>query len=90
MADTVITTTPPLVATWREIIRSGNPPEGAHIDTVSRWLLITRACVFSMTLTSAGIGGLLAAATAANPNWLRVRLKKCCATHHRRHSSGGP
>ena len=31
------------------------------MDVVSRWLLITRACVFSMTITSALIGGLLAA-----------------------------
>ena len=28
------------------------------MDAVSRWLLITRACVFSMTLTSGLIGGL--------------------------------
>src|SRR5205085_6055673 len=35
---------------------------------VSRWLLITRACVFSMTLTSGLIGGLLAA-TASAPRW---------------------
>jgi 1,4-dihydroxy-2-naphthoate octaprenyltransferase len=39
------------------------------MDAVSRWLLITRACVFSMTITSALIGGLLAAATAADPHW---------------------
>jgi 1,4-dihydroxy-2-naphthoate polyprenyltransferase len=36
---------------------------------VSRWLLITRACVFSMTLTSGLIGGLLAAATGVHPRW---------------------
>ena len=36
---------------------------GRAIDGVSRWLLITRACVFPMTLTSALIGGLLAALT---------------------------
>jgi 1,4-dihydroxy-2-naphthoate octaprenyltransferase len=43
------------------------------MDTVSRWLLITRASVFPMTITSAAIGGLLAAtavAPAASPNWL--------------------
>ena len=42
---------------------------GRAIDGVSRWLLITRACVFSMTITSALIGGLLAAATAPSADW---------------------
>ncbi len=60
---------PSLFDAWRKIIASGNLPEGARIDAVSRWLLITRACVFSMTITSALIGGLLAAATAAHPSW---------------------
>jgi 1,4-dihydroxy-2-naphthoate octaprenyltransferase len=39
------------------------------MDLVSRWLLITRASVFPMTVISALIGGLLAASTP-NPNWL--------------------
>jgi 1,4-dihydroxy-2-naphthoate octaprenyltransferase len=55
--------------TWRAILASGNIPEGRPIDPVSRWLLITRACVFSMTITSALVGGLLAAATAPAPHW---------------------
>ncbi len=58
-----------LADTWRQIVATGNLPEGRHIDAVSRWLLITRACVFSMTLTSGLIGGLLAAATAPHPHW---------------------
>src|SRR2546428_12888401 len=58
-----------LVDSWRQIIATGNLPKGRAIDGVSRWLLITRACVFSMTLTSALIGGLLAAASAAAPRW---------------------
>ena len=33
------------------------------MDAVSRWLLITRASVFPMTILSALIGGLLAAGT---------------------------
>jgi 1,4-dihydroxy-2-naphthoate octaprenyltransferase len=60
---------PSLLDTWRKIIASGNIPAGRRIDAVSRWLLITRACVFSMTLTSGLIGGLLAAATAPHPQW---------------------
>lgn len=58
-----------LIDTWRKILATGNIPEGRRIDAVSRWLLITRACVFSMTLTSGLIGGLLAAASAAHPHW---------------------
>src|SRR5437867_13331794 len=54
---------------WRKILAQGNLPPGRTIDGVSRWLLITRACVFSMTLTSGLIGGLLAAASAPAPRW---------------------
>jgi len=46
---------------WIEAIRTCNLPEGARMDPVSKWLIISRACVFSMTLISALIGGLLAA-----------------------------
>src|SRR5215470_11214400 len=58
-----------LVDSWRQIVATGNLPEGRAMDAVSRWLLITRACVFSMTLTSGLIGGLLAGATAPAPHW---------------------
>jgi 1,4-dihydroxy-2-naphthoate polyprenyltransferase len=58
-----------LADTWRKILVTGNMPEGRAIDGVSRWLLITRACVFSMTITSGLIGGLLAAATAPAVDW---------------------
>ena len=58
-----------LLDSWRQIIATGNLPRGRAMDGVSRWLLITRACVFSMTITSGLIGGLLAAATAPAPRW---------------------
>src|SRR5215468_4256587 len=58
-----------LLENWRSILAQGNLPKGRAIDGVSRWLLITRACVFSMTITSALIGGLLAAATAPVVAW---------------------
>src|SRR5437879_11049820 len=58
-----------LLDSWRQIIATGNLPKGRAMDGVSRWLLITRACVFSMTLTSGLIGGLLAAASAQQPRW---------------------
>ena len=57
-----------LLDSWRQVIATGNLPERRPMDAVSRWLLITRACVFSMTLTSGLIGGLLAAATAPAPH----------------------
>src|SRR6266436_6021855 len=57
-----------LLDSWRQIIATGNLPKGRAIDGLSRWLLITRACVFSMTLTSGLITkrGLLAAIAAVN------------------------
>src|SRR5438132_1933896 len=58
-----------LVESWRQIVFSGNLAPGRPIDAVSRWLLITRACVFPMTLTSGLIGGVLAATIAPAPNW---------------------
>src|SRR5207253_9817894 len=58
-----------LVESWRQIVFGGDLAPGRPIDAVSRWLLITRACVFPMTLTSGLIGGILAATTAPAPNW---------------------
>jgi 1,4-dihydroxy-2-naphthoate polyprenyltransferase len=46
---------------WGEIIRTQNLSPDKAIDPVSRWLLITRASVFPMTILSGLIGGLLAA-----------------------------
>ncbi|MGH7336150.1 MAG: prenyltransferase [Myxococcota bacterium] len=46
---------------WGEIIRTQNLSPDKEMDPVSRWLLITRASVFPMTILSALIGGLLAA-----------------------------
>jgi 1,4-dihydroxy-2-naphthoate octaprenyltransferase len=54
---------------WGEILRTQNLSSDEDMDVVSRWLLITRASVFPMTLTSGAIGGFLAAATP-DPNWL--------------------
>jgi 1,4-dihydroxy-2-naphthoate octaprenyltransferase len=54
---------------WGEILRTQNLSSEKAMDSVSRWLLITRASVFPMTLTSGAIGGFLAA-SAPDPNWL--------------------
>ena len=50
-----------LAANWAAVLGTQNLPRGATMDPVSRWLLIVRASVFPMTLTSGLIGGLLAA-----------------------------
>jgi 1,4-dihydroxy-2-naphthoate octaprenyltransferase len=56
---TEVASSPSLVANWREILRTGNPPEG-KLDPVGRWLVLTRAAVLPMTLTAGLIAGLLA------------------------------
>jgi 1,4-dihydroxy-2-naphthoate octaprenyltransferase len=45
---------------WSEVLRTQNLSEDKEMDLGSKWLLIVRASVFPMTLTSAAIGGLLA------------------------------
>jgi 1,4-dihydroxy-2-naphthoate octaprenyltransferase len=54
---------------WGEVLSTQNLSPEKRMDGVSRWLLITRASVFPMTLSSAAIGGLLAAASP-DVNWL--------------------
>jgi 1,4-dihydroxy-2-naphthoate octaprenyltransferase len=45
---------------WKEIFETANPPATRPLDTVGKWLVITRAAVFPMTIWSGLIGGLLA------------------------------
>jgi len=47
---------------WKTAYNTANLPEGMTVppDSISKWLVITRAAVFSMTVTSGLIGGLLA------------------------------
>ncbi len=51
-----------LLGRWRIAVQQCNVPHIHQADFISRWLVIVRACVFSMTLTSGIIGALLAAA----------------------------
>jgi len=62
-----------LVRNWGEILRTQNLSPDREIDTVSRWLLIARASVFPMTITSAAIGGLLAI-RAPETSWICFTL----------------
>jgi 1,4-dihydroxy-2-naphthoate octaprenyltransferase len=50
-------------STWRYVMNHANMPEGVEMDWLSKWLVVTRAAVFSMTATSGLIGGLLAIGT---------------------------
>jgi len=59
------TTHPPIpirerLLAWKEILETANPPVSRPLDTVGKWLVITRAAVFPMTIWSGLIGGLLA------------------------------
>jgi len=49
-----------LLRNWKEVIDTCNLRPERRMDVVSRWLVLTRACVFQMSLTSGWIGGLLA------------------------------
>jgi 1,4-dihydroxy-2-naphthoate octaprenyltransferase len=49
---------------WKEILETANPPANRPLDGVGKWLVITRAAVFPMTIWSGLIGGLLAAEAA--------------------------
>ncbi|NNL67470.1 MAG: prenyltransferase [Myxococcales bacterium] len=61
---------------WSEVLRTQNLSSEREMDLVSRWLLIIRASVFPMTITSAAIGGLLAwyDPTVADANGLNFAL----------------
>lgn len=47
------------LSAWRYALRTCNAPPG-RVDAVTRWLVLTRACVQPMTLTAAVFSGLLA------------------------------
>lgn len=49
---------------WKEILETANPPRTRPLDAVGKWLVITRAAVFPMTIWSGLIGGLLAVEAA--------------------------
>jgi len=53
---------------WLWILATTNPPEG-EMDTVSRWLFLTRAGVLPMTLVAAAEAGLLAVFRRDAVNW---------------------
>ncbi|MGH2407949.1 MAG: prenyltransferase [Candidatus Limnocylindrales bacterium] len=52
------------LADWKEIFETANPPSSGRLDALGKWLVITRAAVFPMTLWSGLIGALLAVGVA--------------------------
>jgi 1,4-dihydroxy-2-naphthoate octaprenyltransferase len=58
---------------WLHVMQTGNPPEVDHYDVVTRWLVLTRAAVQPMTITSALLAGLLAV-RAEGFHWLYFAL----------------
>ncbi|MGH7896984.1 MAG: prenyltransferase [Candidatus Binatia bacterium] len=70
------------VANWKEVLTTTNLRPGRPVDFVSRWLILTRAAVFPMTLTSGLIGGLLAAGhPQANWAYFAIGLVGLIAAH---------
>lgn len=63
-----------LLSNWKEVLDTANLSSDKEMDLVSKWLIITRAAVFSMTATSGLIGGLLAVALAEKVNYLNFAL----------------
>ncbi len=52
------------LAGWKEIFETANPPRSGRMDAVGKWLVITRAAVFPMTVWSGMIGAMLAVGVA--------------------------
>ena len=63
----------PLIKRWATILQGCNLEEIERADAVSRWLVISRSCVVSMTVTS-GLIGLLLALESGPINWLYALL----------------
>ncbi len=71
-----------VVGNWGQILQTQNLAPERTLDPVSRWLLITRASVFPMTLFSGLIGGLLAArAPAADWGYFALALIGLLVAH---------
>ncbi|MCH7480540.1 MAG: prenyltransferase [Chloroflexi bacterium] len=70
MTTTAKTSTPPmpLLKRWKMAFDGCNVPDVETTDSVTKWLVISRSCVFSMTITSGLIGVMLAAENFA-VNW---------------------
>lgn len=64
------------LSAWRYAFLTTNPPEQGVVDQVTRWLVVTRAGVLPMTLTSGLMAVLLAAIDSGGRpvDWLNITL----------------
>jgi 1,4-dihydroxy-2-naphthoate octaprenyltransferase len=65
---------PARLAAWRYAFLTTNPPEQGVVDAITRWLVVTRAGVLPMTLTSGLMAVLLAAIAPVRVDWLNITL----------------
>jgi len=65
---------PDRLSAWRHAFLTTNPPEQGVVDGVTRWLVVTRAGVLPMTLTSGLMAVLLAASAPVAVDWLNMTL----------------
>jgi 1,4-dihydroxy-2-naphthoate octaprenyltransferase len=63
-----------VLSNWKEVLVTANLSSEKAMDPISKWLIITRAAVFSMTLISGLIGGLLAIVHTEKPDGLNFVL----------------
>jgi 1,4-dihydroxy-2-naphthoate octaprenyltransferase len=64
----VVEREPSLPKKWLYVLATTNPPKG-RMDPISKWLYLTRAGVFPMTLVAAALAGLLAVYRDADVHW---------------------
>jgi 1,4-dihydroxy-2-naphthoate octaprenyltransferase len=71
-----MTTMTERLSAWRYAFLTTNPPEQGAMDQVTRWLVVTRAGVLPMTLTSGLMAVLLAAIDSGGRtvDWLNITL----------------
>ena len=55
---------PSRLKSWRHALSTVNPPAG-EVDSITRWLVISRAGVLPMTFTAGAVAGLLAVRSSA-------------------------
>ncbi|AMC62327.1 hypothetical protein RN09_0579 [Mycobacterium tuberculosis variant africanum] len=67
---------------WAYALRTTNPPADGPTDTVTRWLVVTRAAVLPMTLVSGLVAGCWRSASLA---W--IGAGSSCGGNHMRRTS---
>ncbi|MBS4728513.1 prenyltransferase [Mycobacterium sp. SM1] len=67
---------------WGYALRTTNPPPGQPIDSVTRWLVVTRAAVLPMTLFAGLIAALLALGKPGlDGRWLALAIAGIICAH---------